>query len=66
MALIKMLQEFAEFNKDSKQIEVDVHRKYIFEGHVAAYATISMKNSESIDGKSLHNFPKYLGIIPAV
>ncbi|KAL5781331.1 hypothetical protein ACOSP7_006360 [Xanthoceras sorbifolium] len=30
-------KRFAGFSKDSKQLDVDVHRKYIYGGHVAAY-----------------------------
>lgn len=66
MALIKLWQEFAEFNKDSKQIEADVHRKCIFGSHAAAYMTTLMEDSESINEKSLHDFPKCLGNIPAI
>ena len=40
VALIKLWQEFAEFNKDGKQIEADVHHKScIFGSHAAAYMT---------------------------
>ncbi|KAG4139562.1 hypothetical protein ERO13_D07G201300v2 [Gossypium hirsutum] len=30
-------KRFAGFNKDSKQLDPEVHRKYIYGGHVAAY-----------------------------
>ncbi|KAL3616271.1 60S ribosomal protein L5-B [Castilleja foliolosa] len=30
-------KRFAGFNKDSKQLDAEVHRKYIYGGHVAAY-----------------------------
>ncbi|KAL5578576.1 hypothetical protein UlMin_015977 [Ulmus minor] len=30
-------KRFAGFSKDSKQLDADVHRKYIYGGHVAAY-----------------------------
>ena len=33
-------KRFAGFSKDSKQLDVDVHRKYIFGGHVAAYMRV--------------------------
>lgn len=30
-------KRFAGFSKDSKQLDADIHRKYIYGGHVAAY-----------------------------
>ncbi|KVH94167.1 Ribosomal protein L18/L5 [Cynara cardunculus var. scolymus] len=30
-------KRFAGFNKDGKQLDADVHRKYIYGGHVASY-----------------------------
>nr|CAN68779.1 hypothetical protein VITISV_043379 [Vitis vinifera] len=42
---------FAEFNKDGKQLDSDVHLKHVRDGHVAAYVVILMKdNSLSIEG----------------
>ncbi|TQD80195.1 hypothetical protein C1H46_034249 [Malus baccata] len=32
-------KRFAGFSKDSKQLDAEVHRKYIYGGHVAAYMT---------------------------
>ncbi|XP_042378612.1 60S ribosomal protein L5 [Zingiber officinale] len=37
-------KRFAGFNKDDKQLDADVHRKYIFGGHVAAYMRILMED----------------------
>ncbi|TXG72679.1 hypothetical protein EZV62_001258 [Acer yangbiense] len=37
-------KRFAGFSKDSKQLDVDVHRKYIFGGHVAAYMRTLMED----------------------
>lgn len=34
-------KRFAGFSKDSKQLDVDVHRKYIYGGHVAAYMRVT-------------------------
>lgn len=34
-------KRFAGFNKDSKQLDPEVHRKYIYGGHVAAYMNVS-------------------------
>ncbi|XP_022945686.1 60S ribosomal protein L5-like isoform X1 [Cucurbita moschata] len=33
-------KRFAGFSKDSKQLDADVHRKYIYGGHVAAYMRV--------------------------
>lgn len=33
-------KRFAGFSKESKQLDADMHRKYIFGGHVAAYMTV--------------------------
>ncbi|EPS64989.1 hypothetical protein M569_09790, partial [Genlisea aurea] len=33
-------KRFAGFSKDSKQLDAEVHRKYIFGGHVAAYMNV--------------------------
>lgn len=34
-------KRFAGFSKDSKQLDAEVHRKYIYGGHVAAYMRVS-------------------------
>lgn len=34
-------KRFAGFSKDSKQLDAEVHRKYIYGGHVAAYMGVS-------------------------
>ncbi|KAG8371629.1 hypothetical protein BUALT_Bualt13G0108100 [Buddleja alternifolia] len=35
-------KRFAGFSKDSKQLDAEVHRKYIYGGHVAAYMNASL------------------------
>lgn len=35
-------KRFAGFNKDSKQLDAEVHRKYIYGGHVASYMRVSI------------------------
>lgn len=35
-------KRFAGFNKDGKQLDADVHRKYIYGGHVADYMRVCM------------------------
>ncbi|RAL43376.1 hypothetical protein DM860_012517 [Cuscuta australis] len=37
-------KRFAGFNKDSKQLDPEVHRKYIYGGHVAAYMKTLMED----------------------
>ncbi|XP_030527904.2 60S ribosomal protein L5 [Rhodamnia argentea] len=37
-------KRFAGFSKDSKQLDADVHRKYIYGGHVAAYMRTLMED----------------------
>ncbi|XP_039030681.1 60S ribosomal protein L5-like [Hibiscus syriacus] len=37
-------KRFAGFNKDSKQLDPEVHRKYIYGGHVAAYMRTLMED----------------------
>lgn len=34
-------KRFAGFSKDTKQLDAEVHRKYIYGGHVAAYMNVS-------------------------
>ncbi|MBA0675284.1 hypothetical protein Goari_016837 [Gossypium aridum] len=56
-------KRFAGFNKDSKQLDPEVHRKYIYGGHVAAY----MKNlMEDEPEKYQSHFSEYIkrGIEP--
>jgi len=33
-------KRFAGFKKDDKQLDAEVHRKYIFSGHVASYMRV--------------------------
>lgn len=35
-------KRFAGFNKDGKSLDADVHRKYIYGGHVASYMNVSL------------------------
>ncbi|KAL3333994.1 hypothetical protein AABB24_030655 [Solanum stoloniferum] len=37
-------KRFAGFSKDSKQLDAEVHRKYIYGGHVAAYMNTLMED----------------------
>ncbi|KDP45189.1 hypothetical protein JCGZ_15054 [Jatropha curcas] len=37
-------KRFAGFSKDSKQLDAELHRKYIYGGHVAAYMRILMED----------------------
>ncbi|CAA0809815.1 60S ribosomal protein L5-2, partial [Striga hermonthica] len=37
-------KRFAGFNKDNKQLDPEVHRKYIYGGHVAAYMNTLMED----------------------
>ncbi|PRQ28098.1 putative EH domain-containing protein [Rosa chinensis] len=41
-------KRFAGFSKDNKQLDAEVHRKYIYGGHVAAYMRISLNAVTSI------------------
>jgi large subunit ribosomal protein L5e len=36
-------KRFAGFKKDEKQLDAEVHRKYIYGGHVADYMKVSSK-----------------------
>ncbi|ESR61144.1 hypothetical protein CICLE_v10016107mg [Citrus x clementina] len=38
-------KRFAGFSKDSKQLDAEVHRKYIYCGHVAAYMRMSQRST---------------------
>lgn len=33
-------KRFAGFNKDKKELDPEVHRKYIYGGHVASYMNV--------------------------
>jgi len=33
-------KRFAGFDKDKKELDADVHRKYVFGGHVASYMKV--------------------------
>lgn len=33
-------KRFAGFSKDSKQLDAEVHRKYIYGGHIATYMKV--------------------------
>ena len=35
-------KRFAGFKKDDKQLDADVHRKYIFGGHVVSYMRVRL------------------------
>ncbi|KAH7547615.1 hypothetical protein FEM48_Zijuj01G0328700 [Ziziphus jujuba var. spinosa] len=37
-------KRFAGFSKDSKQLDADLHRKYIYGGHVASYMRVRIKS----------------------
>ncbi|XP_022758842.1 60S ribosomal protein L5-like [Durio zibethinus] len=56
-------KRFAGFDKDSKQLDPEVHRKYIFGGHVAAYMRTLMEDEPE---KYQSHFGEYIkrGIEP--
>ncbi|XP_008800755.2 60S ribosomal protein L5-like [Phoenix dactylifera] len=56
-------KRFAGFNKDGKQLDAEVHRKYIFGGHVASYMRILMEDEPE---KYQTHFSEYIqrGIEP--
>ncbi|KAK9284646.1 hypothetical protein L1049_023822 [Liquidambar formosana] len=56
-------KRFAGFSKDNKQLDVEVHRKYIFGGHVAAYMSTLMEDEPE---KYQSHFSEYIkrGIEP--
>ncbi|XP_057508022.1 60S ribosomal protein L5-1-like [Actinidia eriantha] len=56
-------KRFAGFGKDSKQLDADVHRKYIYGGHVAAYMGTLMEDEPE---KYQTHFSRYIkkGIEP--
>ncbi|KAJ9697589.1 hypothetical protein PVL29_009426 [Vitis rotundifolia] len=56
-------KRFAGFSKDGKRLDADVHRKYIFGGHVAAYMTTLMEDEPE---KYQSHFSEYIkrGIEP--
>lgn len=41
-------KRFAGFNNDNKQLDPEVHRKYIFGGHVAAYMRVRFRVYEVV------------------
>ncbi|KRY04519.1 60S ribosomal protein L5-2, partial [Trichinella patagoniensis] len=56
-------KRFAGFKKDDKQLDAEVHRKYIFGGHVADYMRILMEDDPE---KYQAHFSEYIkrGIEP--
>ncbi|KAF5942189.1 hypothetical protein HYC85_019831 [Camellia sinensis] len=56
-------KRFSGFSKDSKQLDAEVHRKYIYGGHVAAYMKILMEDEPE---KYQSHFVEYIkrGIEP--
>ncbi|KAK4406184.1 60S ribosomal protein L5 [Sesamum angolense] len=50
-------KRFAGFSKDSKQLDAEVHRKYIYGGHVASYMTNLMEDEPE---KYQSHFSKYV------
>ncbi|XP_057474073.1 60S ribosomal protein L5-like [Actinidia eriantha] len=50
-------KRFAGFSKDSKQLDTDVHRKYIYGGHVAAYMGTLMEDEPE---KYQTHFSRYI------
>ncbi|KAI9111249.1 hypothetical protein K1719_017860 [Acacia pycnantha] len=56
-------KRFAGFNKDKKELDADVHRRYIFGGHVASYMKTLMEDEPE---KYQSHFSEYikLGLEP--
>ncbi|KAF5941403.1 hypothetical protein HYC85_019045 [Camellia sinensis] len=56
-------KRFSGFSKDSKQLDAEVHSKYIYGGHVAAYMKILMEDEPE---KYQSHFVEYIkrGIQP--
>ncbi|MBA0669239.1 hypothetical protein Goklo_007446 [Gossypium klotzschianum] len=50
-------KRFAGFNKDSKQLDPEVHRKYIYGGHVASYMRTLMEDEPE---KYQSHFSEYI------
>ncbi|CAA2993641.1 60S ribosomal L5 [Olea europaea subsp. europaea] len=50
-------KRFAGFVKDSKQLDAEVHRKYIYGGHIAAYMTTLMEDEPE---KYQSHFSEYI------
>ncbi|KAL2529921.1 60S ribosomal protein L5-2 [Forsythia ovata] len=50
-------KRFAGFSKDSKQLDAEVHRKYIYGGHIAAYMTTLMEDEPE---KYQSHFSEYI------
>ncbi|KAL0458998.1 UNVERIFIED_CONTAM: 60S ribosomal protein L5 [Sesamum latifolium] len=50
-------KRFAGFNKDSKQLDAEVHRKYIYGGHIASYMRTLMEDEPE---KYQSHFSEYI------
>ncbi|XP_059659953.1 large ribosomal subunit protein uL18y isoform X1 [Cornus florida] len=50
-------KRFAGFSKDSKQLDAEVHRKYVYGGHVTAYMKILMEDEPE---KYQSHFSEYI------
>ncbi|KAL8516504.1 hypothetical protein ACS0TY_014955 [Phlomoides rotata] len=50
-------KRFAGFNKDSKQLDAEVHRKYIYGGHISAYMNALIEDEPE---KYQTHFSKYI------
>ncbi|XP_059655387.1 large ribosomal subunit protein uL18 [Cornus florida] len=50
-------KRFAGFSKDSKQLDAEVHRKYVYGGHVAAYMSTLMEDEPE---KYQSHFSEYI------
>lgn len=50
-------KRFAGYSKEGKQLDAEVHRKYIFGGHVAAYMRVSLIYLFDLDNEFL--FPSF-------
>ncbi|KAK4384652.1 60S ribosomal protein L5 [Sesamum angolense] len=50
-------KKFARFSKDNKQLDAEVHRKYIYGGHVAAYMNTLMEDEPE---KYQSHFSEYI------
>ncbi|CAI9770928.1 unnamed protein product [Fraxinus pennsylvanica] len=50
-------KRFAGFSKDSKQLDAEVHRKYIYGGHIAAYMTTLIEDEPE---KYQSHFSEYI------
>ncbi|XP_061349805.1 large ribosomal subunit protein uL18 [Gastrolobium bilobum] len=50
-------KRFAGFDKEKKELDAEIHRKYIFGGHVAAYMKTLMEDEPE---KYQRHFPEYI------